>query len=73
MCHCLIQKSLMTAEIRASLATIKRLTAAGARVIVASHLGRPKAQEAELSLAPVAKATSGAIGSGCKVLSGKHG
>jgi len=42
-------------RIRASLATIKRLVAAGARVIVASHLGRPKAQEAELSLAPVAK------------------
>jgi phosphoglycerate kinase len=42
-------------RIRASLATIKRLAASGARVIVASHLGRPKAQEAELSLAPVAK------------------
>jgi phosphoglycerate kinase len=42
-------------RIRASLATINRLTAAGARVIVASHLGRPKAQETELSLAPVAK------------------
>jgi phosphoglycerate kinase len=42
-------------RIRASLATIKRLVAAGARVIVASHLGRPKAYEAELSLAPVAK------------------
>lgn len=42
-------------RIRASLKTIKRLVAAGAKVIVASHLGRPKGQDAELSLAPVAK------------------
>jgi len=42
-------------RIRASLETIKRLVSAGAKVIVTSHLGRPKGHEAELSLAPVAK------------------
>jgi phosphoglycerate kinase len=42
-------------RIRASLITIKKLVDAGAKVIVASHLGRPKGQEAELSLASVAK------------------
>ena len=53
-------------RIRASLATIKRLTAAGARVIVASHLGRPKTQEAELSLAPVAKRLQELLGQDVK-------
>jgi len=39
----------------ASLPTIQKLAAAGARVIVAAHLGRPKgAPEAKFSLAPVA-------------------
>ncbi|MEZ7819966.1 MAG: phosphoglycerate kinase [Aquiluna sp.] len=41
-------------RIRASLETINRLVGAGAKVILASHLGRPKEREAELSLAPVA-------------------
>jgi len=41
-------------RIRASLETISRLVGAGAKVILASHLGRPKAREPELSLAPVA-------------------
>lgn len=53
-------------RIRASLATIKLLTAAGARVIVASHLGRPKTQEAELSLAPVAKRLQELLGQDVK-------
>ena len=42
-------------RIRASVPTIRLLTEAGARVIVAAHLGRPKGEvRAELSLQPVA-------------------
>ena len=44
-------------RIRASLPTLVRLTRAGARVIVASHLGRPKnGPSPELSLRPIAPA-----------------
>ncbi|WP_053203135.1 phosphoglycerate kinase [Jiangella muralis] len=43
-------------RVRASVPTIRRLTAAGARVVVMAHLGRPKgAPEPKYSLAPVAK------------------
>jgi phosphoglycerate kinase len=42
-------------RIRASVPTISKLTGAGARVVVAAHLGRPKgAPEAKFSLKPVA-------------------
>ncbi|MBM7775283.1 phosphoglycerate kinase [Actinokineospora baliensis] len=42
-------------RVRASLPTLSRLAEAGARVVVAAHLGRPKgAPEAKYSLAPVA-------------------
>jgi phosphoglycerate kinase len=42
-------------RVRAALPTIQWLTSKGARVLLASHLGRPKAQEAEFSLRPVAE------------------
>ncbi len=42
-------------RVRASVPTIRQLTAAGARVVVCAHLGRPKgAPEDRYSLAPVA-------------------
>jgi phosphoglycerate kinase len=53
-------------RIRASLATINRLISAGAKVILASHLGRPKAREPELSLAPVAKRLQELLGQDVK-------
>jgi phosphoglycerate kinase len=46
-------------RIRASLPTIKILLAAGASLVIAAHLGRPKGEvKPELSLAPVAKRLS---------------
>lgn len=41
-------------RIRASLPTIEELRRRGARIVVVSHLGRPKDREPELSLRPVA-------------------
>lgn len=50
-------------RIEASLPTIRELTAAGARVIVCSHLGRPKGQVvADLSLRPVGARLSELLG-----------
>ncbi len=52
-------------RLRASLPTLRRLLAAGARVIVASHLGRPKGQHvAALSLRPVAARLAEILGTG---------
>jgi phosphoglycerate kinase len=43
-------------RIRATLPTLQKLLSAGARVVLASHLGRPKGKvDAKYSLAPVAK------------------
>ena len=45
-------------RIRMALGTITRLRDAGARVVVCSHLGRPKGVDPSLSLAPVAERMS---------------
>ncbi len=51
------------ARIEASLPTLRRLADAGARVIVSSHLGRPKGERNPVySLRPVAKALSEQLG-----------
>ncbi|MDQ5847047.1 MAG: phosphoglycerate kinase, partial [Acidobacteriota bacterium] len=50
-------------RIRASLPTINHAVEHGARVILASHLGRPKGERVEkYSLAPVAEHLSGVLG-----------
>jgi phosphoglycerate kinase len=52
-------------RLRASLPTLHRLLAAGARLIVASHLGRPKGQRvAALSLRPIAARLAKLLGTG---------
>jgi phosphoglycerate kinase len=52
-------------RIRASVPTLRRLLASGARVAVVSHLGRPKgAPRPELSLRPVAPRLAELLGSG---------
>ncbi|HEY5657850.1 MAG TPA: phosphoglycerate kinase, partial [Myxococcota bacterium] len=52
-------------RIRASLPTLRRLLEAGARVVVVSHLGRPKgARRAELTLRPVAQRLAELLGTG---------
>jgi phosphoglycerate kinase len=54
-------------RIRAAVPTITRLAQAGARVVVASHLGRPKgAPDARFSLAPVAKRLGELLGDTAK-------
>ncbi|MFL6368384.1 MAG: phosphoglycerate kinase, partial [Nitrososphaeraceae archaeon] len=49
-------------RIRMTLPTIEYLTKRGSKVILASHLGRPKGHESHYSLAPVAKRLSEIMG-----------
>ena len=49
-------------RIRMILPTIEYLTKRGSKVILASHLGRPKGRESQYSLAPVAKRLSEIMG-----------
>ena len=50
-------------RVREALPTIQRLMAEGGRVVLVSHLGKPKGgPSAKLSLAPVAKLLSGLLG-----------
>ncbi|TFE03862.1 phosphoglycerate kinase [Jeotgalibacillus salarius] len=61
-------------RVRAALPTIKFLTEAGAKVILASHLGRPKGEVVEeLRLAPVAKHLSSLIGKDVKTVDEAYG
>ena len=49
------------ARIRAALPTIEELREKGARLLLVSHLGRPKDREPEFSLAPVAEYLAGLL------------
>jgi phosphoglycerate kinase len=60
-------------RIRAALPTIEHLRERGARLVLVSHLGRPKDREPELSMAPVAEALSALIGSEVRLADGVVG
>jgi phosphoglycerate kinase len=49
-------------RVRETLPTLRELLRLGARLVLVSHLGRPKDREPELSLAPVAKRLSELLG-----------
>lgn len=61
-------------RIQAAIPTIKHLVDQGAKVILASHLGRPKGQVVEeLRLTPVAKRLSEVLGQDVKKVDEAHG
>ena len=59
-----IKDGVITEDLRitAALPTIKKLIADGGRVILCSHLGKPKGYDPEKTLAPVAKRLSELLG-----------
>jgi phosphoglycerate kinase len=60
-------------RIRAALPTIEALRRRGARLVLVSHLGRPKDREPELSLRPVAERLSQLIDAPVTLAPGTHG
>ena len=60
-------------RIRAALPTLEELRARGGRLVLVSHLGRPKDRERELSLAPVAERLGELTGTDVKVAPGVVG
>jgi phosphoglycerate kinase len=62
--NCPIKAGVVTDDtrIRAALPTIKYLRDKGARVVLLSHLGRPKGQDSKFSMRPVVKALEKLLG-----------
>jgi phosphoglycerate kinase len=60
-------------RIRAALPTLEELRSRGARLVLVSHLGRPKEREAEFSLAPVAERLAELLGADVKIAPGVVG
>ena len=54
-------------RIRAALPTIELLRERGARIVLCSHLGRPKGRDESLSMAPVAKRLGELLGAAVKL------
>jgi phosphoglycerate kinase len=60
-------------RIRAALPTIEKLRGEGAKLVLVSHLGRPKDREPELSLRPVAERLGELLGTSVTLAPGSHG
>lgn len=60
-------------RIRAALPTIEELRSKGAKLVLVSHLGRPKDHEPELSLRPVAERLGELLHTPVKLAPGTHG
>jgi phosphoglycerate kinase len=60
-------------RIRAALPTIEKLRGQGAKLVLVSHLGRPKDHEPELSLRPVAERLGDLLHASVTLAPGTHG